>query len=656
MSGFVPVLWKENCVRFQFLAFVSPLALAVPAQAQVTRPDEHEPIDMSCTDEEQYCEQYQRSRPLLTDDEIIVLSTGLWDRREDTAQTVSILTADDLDRIQGPDLSRVLQRLPGVTVTRSGGQGGLTSLSVRGAGSERALVLLDGVRLNDVAAPAGGLDFSTVSASGIERVELLRGAGSLIWGSDALAGVLHLTSHISDGVAASVEVGGDRQASATLSLGDRGQDHRVGVTAAYTTLRGFSSAETGTEKDGFEQLSLSARGELDVAPYWALFGSARHMTGEAEIDGFPAPDYLLADTLERQDTRQTSARGGVEYADGDNSGVLSLATSETRRNLLDEAFSTDPYYQTTGRSTRAEARGRLAASETLALVAGGDWERTRFTDGFARARTRIASGHAMLEWQPVQGARLTAGGRYDDHALFGGEASFAASASAALAPGWRMRGSWGQGFKAPALFQLHSDYGNTLLQPERSDSVDAGLDYTGRTVSFAFTVFRNSSRNLIDFIGCPVNGTGICANRPYGTYDNVGRARQQGVEAEGRAELADGLTGRLAYAWTASTNRATDLRLARRPHHAGTFGLDWQALEQLSLGADLRVVSASFDDAANTRRLGGYALVDLRANWDFGPDLSVYGRIENALGEQYQTALGYAQSGRAAFMGVRTRL
>lgn len=611
---------------------------------------------MTCADEATYCEQYLRAHPRQRDDEIVVLASGLWDRRADTAQTVSILAAHDLDRIQGPDLTRALQRLPGVTVAGNGAPGGLTSLAVRGGGSERVLVLLDGVRLNDVAAPAGGLDFSTVSASGIERVELLRGSGSLVWGSDALAGVLHLTSRVPQGVKASLEAGGDRQVTGTLALGDRGQRHRVGASAAYTTLRGFSSAAVGAERDGFGQLSLSARGEVDLASFWTVFGNARHMRGKAEIDGFPSPAYTLADTLERQDTRQTSVRGGLEYADGTHSGVLSLASSETRRDLLNEALSTDPYYRTTGRSTRAEARGRLALGDSVAVVAGSDWERTRFADGQARARTRIASGHAMLEWQPVEGARLTAGGRYDDHALFGGETSFAASASAALAPGWRMRGSWGQGFKAPSLFQLHSDYGNLRLQPERSDSVDAGLDYSARGGSLTFTIFRNYSRNLIDFIACPANGTGICEGRPYGTYDNVGRARQQGMEAEGRVALAEGLVGRIAYAYTASTNRETALRLPRRPRHAGTFGLDWQAVEPLSLGADLRVVSASFDDAANTQRLGSYRLVDLRAQWDITGNLTLYGRIENALDAEYQTALGYAQASRAAFIGVRARL
>lgn len=606
--------------------------LAVPVQAQVARPAQDD------------------------DSRITVLASGLWTRLDEAGQTVSVLDLADLQSVQGPDIARALQRLPGVTVIRSGGLGSFTSLSVRGSASERVLVLVDGARLNDVAAPSGGLDWSSVMSGGVERVELLRGSGSLVWGSDALGGVVHLTTRAADGLEASAEYGGDRQFSGALALGDNGADHTFGLSAGYITRRGFSSAATGSEADGFSQLSFSARGDVELSPQWALFGSARHASGEAGIDGFPPPYYTFFDTQERQDSRQTSARGGVEYVAGATTATLSLATSQTRRDLVDEAFSPDPYYSTTGQSTRAEARGRAAISDSFALIGGGDWEWTSFSDGFAKARTNIASTHGLLEWTAGDNLRVMAGGRYDHHGIFGGAVSMAANASVDLADQWRARASWGEGFKAPSLFQLHSDYGNQQLAPERSDSFDLGLEHAAQGRAFAVTLFRNSSRNLIDFIGCPPLGTGICAGRPDGTYDNIGRTRSQGLELEGSVQLAAGVEAGLAYAYTTSTNLETGRRLARRPRHAGTFTLDWHALEALTFGADLRVVSASFDNAANTVLLGGHALLDLRASWDFGDHVQLYGRIENAWDEGYQTAAGYATQGRAVFVGVRATM
>jgi vitamin B12 transporter len=638
-------------------------ALCVPVQAQVARPVEGVTIEI--------CEQQGQGGECLLpasigatrnldDKRITVLASGQWQRLDGSAQAVSVLDLADLKAVQGPDITRALQRLPGVTLVRNGGLGSFAGLSVRGSASERVLVLIDGVRLNDVAAPAGGFDFGSVVSGGIERVELLRGPGSLIWGSDALGGVVHLTTRVADGVEASGEAGGAGQFSGHVALGGSlGYPGKVGISASFVSADGFSTAAGGAERDGFEQLALSARGEVTVSGPFSLFASARYAAGTTQIDGFPAPFYSFADTAEFQDTRQLSARAGAEFEDGYGTLVtVSLAHGDTQRDLVDPAFSPEPYYATQGRATRAEARARVSLSDDLALIGGGDWEWSQFSDGYTSARTDIGSGHAMLAYATGQ-MGLSSGLRIDRHRALGSALTFAANGFAMLGDRVRARAAYGEGFKAPSLFQLHSDYGNAVLQPEVSRSFEAGLDLwpdaRGERM-VALTLFRSNSRNLIDFIGCPPLGSGICANRPYGTYDNVGRARSQGLEAEGRVRVIAGVEAGLAYAFTASTNRDTGLRLARRPRHAGTFTLDWQALEALSLGVDLRVVSASFDDPGNTVRLGGHALLDLRASWAASDHVELFGRIENAWDEQYQTAAGYATQGRAAFVGVRGRL
>ena len=122
----------------------------------------------------------------LPDDEITVTATGRWQRRDKIGQSISVITADDLQAVQGPDLTRALERLPGVSFARSGGLGSQTSLFVRGANSEQLLVTIDGIRVEDIAAPSGGFDFGTVLSGGIGRVELLRGSNSLAWGSEAI--------------------------------------------------------------------------------------------------------------------------------------------------------------------------------------------------------------------------------------------------------------------------------------------------------------------------------------------------------------------------------------------------------------------------------------------------------------------------------------
>jgi len=226
-----------------------------------------------------------------------------------------------------------------------------------------------------------------------------------------------------------------------------------------------------------------------------------------------------------------------------------------------------------------------------------------------------------------------------------------------------VRASFGEGFKAPTLFQLYSDFGNLALRPERSTSFDLGIERSDRNYApyLAATVFRRDSEGLIDFVSCFGTTTGICSNRPFGTYDNVGRARAQGIELEGRYALGD-LLLRSAYSYVDTEDRtpgAADRghQLARRPRHALSFGGDWQtAHDGPTLGADLRWVSKSFDDADNTVALRAYAVLDLTARWPLGDRIELYSRVENLWNERYQTAAGYASPPRGAFVGARLRL
>lgn len=589
-----------------------------------------------------------------SDDRITVLANGQPDRLDQTGQAISILTDDDLRAVQGPDIARALQRLPGVSLTRNGGLGSFAGLSVRGSASERVLVLIDGVRVNDVSSPAGGFDFGTVMAGSIGRVELLRGSNSIVWGSDAMGGVIHLTTRQVDGVLASVEYGGDAQFTGNLALGHAGEGLNATIGANFVTADGFSTAAIGSENDGFEQLSLSAGGDVLLADNFTVLANARYVAGEVGIDGFPAPDYTFADTAERQDTRQFSGRAGFAYA-GDFAQISGgVAFAETERDLVDEDAGEQPYYSTQGRSTRAELLARFALTDALKLDTGADWEWTRFTDGFAIARADIASAHGLLGWYG-QAVSLAVGLRRDEHDRFGGAWSLGANGSLQMTDELRLRASYGEGFKSPSLFQLYSDFGNQALKAERSQSYDLGADFAtaDRSLTASLTIFRRDSTDLIDFVSCFGRDAAICIDRPFGTYDNVSRARSQGVELEAGFAIAEEVRTSAAYAWTKSTNRISGNDLARRPRHAGTVTLDWDALAGLTLGADLRVVSSSFDDAGNFVRLGGYEVFDLRGSLDVSEALTLFGRIENLWGEIYQTAAGYGTQGRAAFIGAR---
>ena len=173
---------------------------------------------------------------------------------------------------------------------------------------------------------------------------------------------------------------------------------------------------------------------------------------------------------------------------------------------------------------------------------------------------------------------------------------------------------------------------------------------------FALTAFRRDSRDLIDFVSCFGVAGGICTNRPFGTYDNVKRARAEGIELELGAKLSEHFTAQAAYSYTRSRNRATGLDLARRPRHAVTVSADWETpLGGLALGGDVRLVGDSFDDAGHFVPLDGYALATVRASLPLGSHLELFGRVENLTDANYQTAAGYGTYGCSAYVGARAR-
>lgn len=577
---------------------------------------------------------------------ITVVASGESQRLDRTGQSISIVGADEIASLQGPDLTRVLERLPGVSFARNGGLGSTTSLFVRGANSEQLLVLVDGVRLTDIAAPSGGFDLGTLLPAGIGKLELLRGSNSVAWGSDAIGGVLAVTTDTSTGLRGAVEYGAHDTLDASAGGGISGQGYGLALDAGYTRTDGISAFAGGSEADPFRQWHVSGRGQLELAHGLALVAAGRYADSRIAFDGFPPPDFVFADTPEYQTTRQASGRTGLEYQGDGLSLAGGIALSDTRRAYFDPTFGSAPNFETSGRSLRADLTGRAELAEGLALSFGGDSEWTRFATTFdPRQSARLASGHALLGWH--RGALDLAGGlRIDDHDRFGTHWTTGANASLALGGGWRLRASFGEGFKAPTLYQLFGFGGNAGLKPETSRSFDAGIELADRNapLHFAATLFRRDARNLIDFLW------------PDG-YFNVGRTRAEGIELEGDARVTPDLAVHAAYTYVKATNRAVGTDLARRPRHALTLAADWRTpLHGLALGVDLRVVGDSFDDAANLVRLDGYGLVTLRASVPLvGERLELYGRVENVTDQRYQTAAGFGTYARSAYAGLRAK-
>lgn len=609
----------------------------------------------------------------IADDEITVLGSAFSDATRDTNRAISVISAEEIAQIQSPDITQILERAPGVTTTRNGGLGGFTAVRVRGSTSDQLLVLVDGVRVNDPSAPGAGFDFGNIVSENISKVEILRGANSIIWGSNAIGGVIAVET----GGAGSNQIGSfSAQAGAfgTVNLSgsiapDIADGLSLRVSGGYFDNDGFSSFADGTEDDGFRQSYINGRVSYYISDDISLFAQGRYADSRTDIDGFPAPAFTFADTDEFQETRQFSASAGAEYSSisFDLRALYSIADID--RDNFNPAFGDAVSFFAEGRNERLELRGEARPTDSLSLFFGLENEETSFATGpfGVRDGSGIDSAYGLLRFANDV-VNISGGVRVDDHEQFGTKVTFGADASITLTHNLRIVGAYQEGFRAPSLFQLLSDFGNSQLDPETSQGFELGLQYNKKRyglfrVSGSVTLFTRDTDNQIDFISCFGVTDSICDDRPFGTFDNILKTRAQGVEAEVKLKPSDNFTTRIAYSYIDTQNRSAGSAnfgnvLARQPDNVLTLSADWTPQiggKQVNLGSDVRLVSDSFDNPANSVRLDGFALVRVRGSFDISDNIQLFGRIENLFDAQYQTVANFGTPGMSAFGGLRLR-
>ena len=594
---------------------------------------------------------------------IIVTASRSAQSISQTGQSVSVIDLDQIERAQSVTVADLLRNVPGVTFNRNGGVGTSTSVNIRGAGSDQTVALIDGVKLNDPSSPGSGFNFGNLLTGNIARIEVLRGSQSVIWGSQAIGGVVNtITRAPTEDLAinARAEYGYRDTSQVVGNVSGRFGPVAASVGAGYFRTDGFSTFNEergGAERDGYRNFGANGKFEITLSEAISIDLRGYYSDGETDIDGFTAIGFT--DTPETAETKEFVGYAGVniDLLDGRFRNRFAFAYTNTKRDNFNLATQT---FDALGRNERFEYQGIFDASEWLQATIGAETEDSRFRSSsfggpVGRASASIDSFYGQLRIMPLDGLTATAGIRYDDHSTFGGETNFAGDIVYSPNNGWTtFRASYGEGFKVPSLFQLFSDFGNDTLQPETSKSWDAGITQQlidGR-LEFSATLYQRDSDNLINFIGCPVQ-TGICTNRPFGTYDNVARARAQGVELGLMIRPTDSLTFAANYTLVDAENRDNDLVLARRPRNSVNASVDYDWAFGLKTGATISHVSSSFDNASNSRSIEGYVLVDLRAAMPITDNIELYGRVENLFDEEYETIFRFGTPGRSAFAGVR---
>lgn len=596
--------------------------------------------------------------------DIIVTATSARQAPERSGRAISLLNADDIARLQLPTVADLLATTPGVTVSANGGIGGFSAVRIRGAEGEQTLTLIDGVRVNDPSSPGGGFDFGNLLVGNIDRIEVLRGPNSVPWGSQAIGGVVNIVTAAptSDfGGTARAEYGYKDRATLTGNAGGQFGIVTASLGGGYFRDDGISAFKNGTERDGYRQYAANGRLGIAVSDAIDIDLRGNYANSRTRFDGFPPPAFAFADTPQFSKTEQIFGYAGINARAFD--GKLRTRIAYTRADTDRANFAAPGAaagFTAKGIVDRFEAQGDAELTQGLRAVFGGEHERSRFDDGSSTVRTRATSGYAQLIVDPVESLTLTGGARIDDYRTYGTKATFSGNLA------WRptrttiIRTAYGEGFKAPTLFQLFSFFGNQRLDPERAKSYEIGIEQSALDgqLRFGVTAFLRNTRGQIDFISCFGQTTGICTDRPFGTFDNIDRTRAKGVEAFVRVTPASTLTFDANYSYTDAEDRATGTVLLRRPRHSLNLAADWTGWNTLKIGASLRLASDSADSDFQTftrTSLDGYELVTIRAAYPVTERIEVFGRVENLFDTEYETVSGYGTYGRNAHIGVRAR-
>ena len=611
-------------------------------------------------------------QPSASAEEQIVVTASLAEiPAEEAPASVTVFDAEQIDALAPVLVADLLRLAPGVSVSVSGAQGAQTQLRIRGAEANHSLLFHDGIGFNDLAA-GNEPRFETLTAEGLGRIELIRGPQSALWGSEALGGVVAVSTPDPLGdhrATAAAEYGSDDFARLSGALATGGKRAGLSATAAYVRSDGIDILGGGTgDRDGFENLTASLKGVARPADGLEAGAVGRYVRHDFESDG--TNDFFQrADTAEASETETYAARAWLGYGQERSSPwavkVDAQVLDSTNRNR-DAGLRTNDSY---GRRTRfgIQAARRFSGHELIAAAEREDEDFGTRDLQFGGASDRdLERGRTALvgEWRATWSDRLVTdvAVRHDDFSRFRDETTFRANAVLDVTPALALLAGYGEGIAQPTFVDLFGFgpgsgfIGNPALRPERSSGFEAGLRWRGRNALIEAVVFSSDLEDEIveDFSLFP----------SYTVVNADGKSRRRGVELSGEWRPAEGLSLGGSYSHVDTRERRAEgtdtLREVRRPKHSASLYGHWTK-GPATVGASLAYVGDRLDRdfdlfPAPRVTLGDYVLASARLAYRLTPQVEAFVRVENAFDADYQDVVGYDTPGRKAYAGLRLRL
>ncbi|TMS56908.1 TonB-dependent receptor [Imbroritus primus] len=576
---------------------------------------------------------------------VVVTASRSAQRLQDALPHTTVISQEEIVRSQALDLRTLLKREAGVELTQSGGLGASTSVFMRGANSNQTLILVDGVRISS--ATSGNANLADLLADQIDRIEIVRGNVSALYGSDAIGGVIQIFTKSGEGrkpaPSAQVSYGTHDTRRASANYGGQVGDTAFNVGVSHLRTDGFSAINqrqvpnVNPNDNGYENTSVSASLKHTFTPDWEagvrLFQTWSELSYDSAF-GRPTDEYES-----RNQVRTLSAFVNGKLTDQWKTRVVLAQGNDRNRNtrngVHDGTFNTRTR-QLTWQNDYTFLPGQMLQFGTELLRQSID------TSAYTADNRRVNS--VFGGYQGTFGAhQIQLNARRDKYSDFGGANSYFAGYGYAINDTFKLIANASNAFRAPTFNELfYPGFGNPDLRAERARSIEAGVQATGVLGILRVTAFRTRYQDLI------INAVG-----PGGLFApyNVGRAQVRGIETSYRGSVA-GFDIQAGVTLQDPENRDTGAQLVRRAKRFGNLGVS-RTIGPLTLGADWFVTAERKENG--NRTIGGYGLLGLSASYKLTPEVSVAARVDNVFDKDHQVIYPYNTPGRTAMVTLAYR-
>jgi vitamin B12 transporter len=558
-----------------------------------------------------------------------------------------VITADEIAKSGASSLVDLLQKQRGVEITRNGGPGSTSSVFIRGTSNAQNVVLVDGVRIGS--STTGGATWATIPLSQIERIEIVYGPLSSLYGADAIGGVIQVfTKKGSSAITQTAAIGagsyGLRKAEAGIS-GATDNRFSFALNAAHEEADGFSATTPAAgpytynpDKDGYKLDSVSGRLAYEWAKGQELGLNLLQSHLNAQFDAGPSHDDRTVqnlDTLALYSKNKLSDNWTLkaQYAQAKDKSFTDASYGKSQIDTEQDTFNLQNDI-TFGRDVLqllAENREEKVSTTTAALNG-------------KRITNSLAASYVLKSGASLASASL----RYDRSSVYGSNTTGSIAYGYRVNDAFRVNASYGTSFRAPTFNELYyPGYGISTNKPEKGKNAEIGAYYELGDTQLSAVYYQNKLTDLLVSTNvCPVQQD----THPYGCAYNVNRATLSGLTVGGSTRFGD-LSLRASLDIQDPKDDTTGLQLARRSKQHGNVAAEY-TIAKAKVGVEATFSDKRFDDAANKKVLGGYSLLNLYATYDIAPNWSVIGRWNNVLNKDYQLVRNYNTPGSNLFVGL----